>query len=183
MSLIEVDENSYVDVEFADEYFSTSLTAEKWENTDEETKEKALIQATKRIDMQKFAGFTVSRYFEVIDSYNQPFLQSRLGDLEDQKLAFPRVFEYRGRDLYQKEVPTEVKEATCEEALALLKHLDNASKRDERIKQGLIRYRVGDAEEQYSEDLAKRMQGKVELLSDMAIQLLSKYLRGSVKMS
>ena len=90
-STITVGENSYIDIEEADEYFSGRLHAESWSGSDSETKEKALKQATREIDRQPLKG--------------------RKTDTT-QTLAFPRYPEM--------EVPGAVKDACCEVALALL---------------------------------------------------------------
>ncbi len=88
---ITVGENSYIDIEEADEYFSGRLHAESWSGADSETKEKALRQATKEIDRQPMKGRKTT---------------------DNQALAFPRYPDT--------EAPEAVKEACCEVALALL---------------------------------------------------------------
>lgn len=88
---ITVGENSYIDIDGADEYFAGRLHVESWSGADSETKEKALRQATRSIDRMPLRG--------------------RKTDLH-QPLAFPR---YPGT-----EIPEAVQEACCEEALALL---------------------------------------------------------------
>ena len=88
---ITVGENSYIDIEEADEYFAGRLHAESWGQADDETKEKALKQATREIDRQPLKG----RKTET-----------------SQTLAFPRYPD--------SEVPETVKDACCEVALALL---------------------------------------------------------------
>ncbi len=82
---------SYCTIEYADEYFENRLHAESWGQADDETKEKALRQATKAIDRQPLSG--------------------RKADTA-QTLAFPRHPDA--------EIPEAVKEACCEIALALL---------------------------------------------------------------
>jgi hypothetical protein len=88
---ITVGENSYIDIEEADEYFAGRLHAESWSGADSETKEKALRQATREIDRQQLRGRKVN---------------------SGQALAFPRYPDA--------ELPKAVKEACCEVALALL---------------------------------------------------------------
>ena len=88
---ITVGENSYIDIEEADEYFTGRLHAERWGETSDADKEKALRQATKEIDRQLLKGRKAT---------------------ETQELAFPRYPDT--------EVPEAVKEACCEIALALL---------------------------------------------------------------
>jgi len=88
---ITVGENSYIDIEEADEYFTGRLHAESWGETDNSTKEAALKQATRTIDRQLLKGRKAT---------------------DTQELAFPRYPD--------EEVPETVKEACCEIALALL---------------------------------------------------------------
>ena len=88
---ITVGENSYIDIDEANEYFSGRLHAESWSGADSETKEKALKQATRAIDRQLLKGRKTN---------------------PEQELAFPRYPDT--------EVPEAVKEACCEEALTML---------------------------------------------------------------
>ena len=88
---ITVGENSYIDIEEANEYFSGRLHADIWRETDNSTKEAALKQATRTIDRQLLKGRKAT---------------------DIQELAFPRYPDT--------EVPEAVKEACCEIALALL---------------------------------------------------------------
>ena len=88
---ITVGENSYIDIGGADEYFENRLHAERWGETSDADKEKALRQATKEIDRQLLKGRKAT---------------------DTQELAFPRYPDT--------EIPEAVKEACCEVALALL---------------------------------------------------------------
>ena len=88
---ITVGENSYIDINGADEYFAGRLHAESWGETSDADKEKALKQATREIDRQPLTGRKAT---------------------DTQALAFPRYPDA--------EIPEAVKEACCEVALALL---------------------------------------------------------------
>ena len=90
-STITVGENSYIDIEEANEYFAGRLYAERWGETSDADKERALRQATKEIDRQLLKGRKAT---------------------DTQELACPRYPD--------EEVPETVKEACCEIALALL---------------------------------------------------------------
>ena len=81
----------YCTIEYAEEYFKNRLHAERWGETSDADKEKALRQATKEIDRQLLKGRKAT---------------------DTQELAFPRHPDT--------EVPEAVKEACCEIALALL---------------------------------------------------------------
>lgn len=82
---------SYCTIEEANEYFAGRLHAERWGETSDADKEKALRQATKEIDRQLLKGRKAT---------------------DTQELAFPRYPDT--------EIPEAVKEACCEIALALL---------------------------------------------------------------
>lgn len=86
---------SYADISFADEHFSERYGADEWTETSETNKNKLLKTATMIIDQLNFAGDKAD---------------------EDQELEFPR-----GTDTV---VPTMIKKACCEIALALLSGSD-----------------------------------------------------------
>lgn len=93
--------NSYVTLVEADAHFDARLDATDWSGATDDTKNRALIQATQRLDQQRFKG--------------------RRED-EDQALAFPRVgtFDRDGYAYDSDTIPTPVKRAQMELALAML---------------------------------------------------------------
>ena len=140
---ITVGENSYIDIEEADEYFAGRLHAESWGQADSETKEKALKQATRQIDRQPLRG--------------------RKSDRE-QTLAFPRYPDT--------EIPKEVQEACCEEALAILE--SGNSQRRKLQQEGVQSFSLGNMSESYTAGAGKG------LLSQEAKELLKPWLIGAV---
>jgi hypothetical protein len=142
-STITVGENSYIDIEEADEYFSGRLHAESWGQADDVTKDKALRQATKTIDRQLLRGRKTNR---------------------DQTLAFPRYPDT--------EVPEIVKEACCEEALALLER--GNSQRRKLQQEGVQSFALGNMSETYAPGAGRG------LLSQEAKELLRPWLLGAV---
>ena len=134
---------SYCTIEYADEYFRSRLHAESWEQADESTKEKALKQATKIIDRQLLRGRKTN---------------------PEQELAFPRHPDT--------EVPEAVKEACCEEALAILE--SGNSQRRRLQQEGVQSFSLGNMSETY---VAGAGRG---LLSQEAKELLRPWLLGSV---
>jgi len=134
---------SYCTIEYADEYFKNRLHAESWGQTDESTKEKALKQATKIIDRQPLRGRKTN---------------------PEQELAFPRYPDT--------EVPAAVKEACCEEALAMLER--GNSQRRKLQQEGVQSFALGNMSETY---VAGAGRG---LLSQEAKELLRLWLLGSV---
>ncbi len=140
---ITVGENSYIDIDGADEYFAGRLHAESWSGADSETKEKALRQATREIDRQPLTGRKAA---------------------DDQALAFPRYPDT--------EAPEAVKEACCEEALALLERGNNQRRKLQQ--EGVESFTIGDLREAYSPGAG------TGLLSPEARDLLRRWLAGAV---
>jgi hypothetical protein len=94
--------NSYVTVAEADTYFDGRLYATAWtEDATEDDKIKALITATDRLDREDYYGYRWE---------------------EDQRLKWPRsgVATDDGVEIAFDEIPRQLKDATCELALALL---------------------------------------------------------------
>jgi hypothetical protein len=91
----------YGTLEEADNYFSTMLEGQRWLYTERLKRLQALVSATKRIDRLNFVGDKAD---------------------EDQQLQFPR-----GTDTA---VPVDIRQATFELALALLKGVDPDTEAD-----------------------------------------------------
>lgn len=134
---------SYCTVEYANEYFKNRLHAESWSGADSETKEKALRQATRAIDRQPLRGRKTN---------------------PEQELAFPRH--------QDTEVPEAVKEACCEEALALLE--SGNSQRRKLQQEGVQSFSLGNMSETFAAGAGKG------LLSQEAKELLRPWLIGAV---
>lgn len=134
---------SYCTIEYADEYFKNRLHAESWSGADSETKEKALRQATRSIDRMPLRG--------------------RKTDLH-QPLAFPRYPDT--------EIPEAVKEACCEEALAILE--SGNSQRRKLQREGVQSFTLGNMSETYIAGAGRGM------LSQEAKELLRPWLIGAV---
>lgn len=103
--------NSYVSVEEADAYFAARLQTGPWDALadDEEGKKRALIAATRRLDQEQFRGRPA-----------KPLVGSA-GSGPKQALKWPRWATLDDDTaLDTAEIPGIVKDATCEEALALL---------------------------------------------------------------
>ena len=140
---ITVGENSYIDIEEANEYFAGRLHAESWGQADDSTKEKALKQATKIIDRQRLNGRKTN---------------------PSQPLAFPRYPDA--------ETPQNVKEACCEEALAILE--SGNSQRRKLQQEGVQSFSLGNMSETYAPGAGKG------ILSQEAKELLQPWLLGGV---
>ena len=137
---------SYCTIEYADEYFAGRLYAGSWFEADDSTKEKALKQATKAIDRQPLRGRKAT---------------------DEQELAFPRHPDT--------EVPEAVKEACCEEALALLER--GNSQRRKLQQEGVQSFALGNMSETYAAGTGKG------LLSQEAKEILRPWLLGAVNVT
>lgn len=137
--------SAYVSIEQAQEYFESRLHAGAWAEAAEPEKEKALIMAAKAIDRQPLRGRKMD---------------------PSQALAFPRYPDT--------EVPEAVKEACCEEALALL---GGNSQRRKLQQEGVISVTVGSVSETYATAGAA---GGLGLRSLEAKELLRPWLLGAV---
>lgn len=93
-----VDANSYVDLEFADNYFYTRSVS-TWETLANSEKEKLLISATDYVD--------------------NVFTWNGLREFENQSLRFPRkqVYDYEGFEI--KGIPSCLKSVICDVAILL----------------------------------------------------------------
>jgi RNase P subunit RPR2 len=137
---------SYVNLAEANEYFSDRLHADAWAEAADADKEKALAMATKAIDRQPLKG--------------------RKTDLV-QEMAFPRYPDT--------EVPQAIKEACCEEALAILERGNSQRRRLQ--KEGVQSFTLGNMSETYAPGSGKG------LLSQEAKELLRPWLIGAVNIT
>lgn len=147
--------NTFCTIEYAEEYFGGKVFAEEWDNATAETKERALKEATRRINRLKFKG-----------------LKADSGQVLEFPRQFPQVSSYTFGYVEQSDIPDEVKAATCEEALAILKYGNSA--RTKAQEQNVVSVSFGDASETY----AKGSFGKMH--SKEAYELLKPYVVGAV---
>jgi hypothetical protein len=137
---------SYVSLAEANEYFSSRLHADAWAEASDADKEKALAMAAKAIDRQPLKGKKTDA---------------------GQILAFPRYPD--------EEIPEAVKEACCEEALAILE--SGNSQRRKLQKEGVQSLTLGNMSETYAAGAGKG------LLSQEAKELLQPWLIGAVNIT
>ncbi len=91
--MLEIYKNSYVTLDEANQYFEEKLKADFWSELDKTVQEKALITASRQIDIQPFLGIKAD---------------------PKQYMSFPRII--RGK---RYEVLYRVKAAVCEQVLGL----------------------------------------------------------------
>ncbi len=133
----------YVSLAEANEYFSNRLHVDAWAEASDADKDKALAMAAKAIDRQPLRG--------------------RKTD-PAQEVAFPRYPDT--------EIPKEVQEACCEEALALLERSN--SQRRKLQQEGVQSFTLGNMSETYAPGAGRG------LLSQEAKELLRPWLLGAV---
>lgn len=166
---LQVGVNSYLDVASADAYFSDRLGAEAWDALTDAQKAQALVTATRRLERLPYVGAKKD---------------------QAQALAFPRCYPPTGLPippaqnsfddpLYagwycESDVPQAIKDAVCEEALALVSI--GKSQRLELIAQGVKSFSLG----RLSETFGAAPKGLGGLLSLEARELLRPYVAGAV---
>jgi hypothetical protein len=167
---VTVGENSYITVTDADVYFNERLFPDAWLSATVDQKAQSLIMATKKIDRQYIRGIKA--------------------DLE-QTLEFPRSIYSNSRGINpfynplktsiqttpgwitETEASQEVKDATCEEAIAILQAGASAQKRIQLQQQGVKSFSLGNLSETFTGGVTGQ-----KLLSIEATQLLQPYLSG-----
>lgn len=147
--------NTFCTIEYAEEYFGSKVFADVWNEADATTQEKALKEATRRINRLKFKG-----------------LKADSGQVLEFPRQFPQVSECIFGYVKQENIPDEVKAATCEEALAILKY--GKSARVKAQEQNVVSVKIGDVSETYE----KGSLGKI--YSYEAYELLKPYIVGAV---
>jgi len=161
-SVIEVGENSYIDIDDADSYFATKYGAEAWADLSDETKDKLLITATQKIDNLTLKG----RKFVYTQTLNFPRYICVDRELQQAYIGSPGINDGT--------IPIQVEKATCEEALALLN--TEATKRRELQEQGVTGFTIGKLSETFSGNISSS-----SLLSTEAKNLLKAWIAGKVR--
>jgi hypothetical protein len=100
---------SYLEVADANTYFADRLHSEVWDSASSEDRDKALKTATQAIERLRFHGQRHAVYAAVQAGGDETAILSAVAS---QPLEFPRDAD--------EEVPQEILDAVCEEALALL---------------------------------------------------------------
>ena len=167
--------NSYLSLAEAQAYFAARLRSEAWETASDADKEKALLTACRRIEAHRLRvhrrpyGYP----YDLPNALDRPADPLAPAD-PDQALSFPRQ-----RDLDRSgafAIPDQVKQAQCEEALALLASGAEQERRRGLQAAGVKSFTVDGLSESYESGAADRM-----LISAEARSLLSPFIdRGGV---
>lgn len=165
--------NSYISLTDAESYFTERLYSDAWNNAPADDKAKALIMATKKIDRQPITGRKavfdqVLEFPRSIYSYNKNYLVNSYFITQEGHKYISNSQGWMTED----SVSDNVKNAVCEEALALLEYGNN--KRIKLQRQGVKSFNLGSMSESYSGST-------IRLLSQEAKEFLQPYIAGSVE--
>lgn len=131
---------SYVDLDFAEEYFGNRQSGAVWrDEPDEQKKIRALLEATERLDSLNFIGMRWQ--------FQQALEWPRLtGVNKNQSIFWPRIginlglYDLRGRYFNVNEIPLPVRKAQCEIAQVILVE----SRSDQFDDGGISSFAIGD---------------------------------------
>jgi hypothetical protein len=170
-----VGSNSYINREDADAYFADITTSPAWDSADDAAKDGALVQATRRIDRLDFVG-TKADPAQLLQ-FPRCYPVGVYADLDPVDLLPDEglLASTRDRTEYEceEEVPTQVLDAVCEEAAAILAGASSpqADMRSRLQRQGVTSARIGSAAETYDGTGRKQMLRSLE-----AYDLLDEYM-------
>lgn len=109
-------DNCYVTLAQADTYFTNTLRVDDWQAHGEAKRERALIQATQRIE--QLGGPQADP-----DSPKRPLFSGAPYDADTQVLHFPRSTDKT--DAGALTIPKALRDAVCEQAMWLLERIDS----------------------------------------------------------
>lgn len=160
--------NSYIDVLAAQVYFDNRLYSDAWDNASDNDKAKGLIMASKKLDRLPIKGVKAN-YLQAMEFPRALETDYRYW----QYMSLTIDAHFYGYWYVEPEVTQNVKNAVCEEALALLK---GVPKRVELQRQGVKSFNINGVSENYGS--GKNML----LLSQEAKEFMEPYL-GSVSLA
>jgi hypothetical protein len=153
--------NSYISVADADDYFAAHLESSFWAISTTK-KQAALVQATNRIDREKFGGQLTQRNVQKLQ-FPRSYVLSR-----DAAMVNPDFSDATNGFYFRSPttIPAEVEQATCEMALYYLKQIGGEFTVDDNDLETLTNYKVGPL------DLAIKDGIKADRLPTRVAQLL-----------
>lgn len=156
--------NSYIDVAEAQKYFDNRLYNDVWNNASLDNQTRALIMASKKIDRLPVKGVKAN-YQQALE-----FPRALMTDYRYwQYMSLTINVLYNGYWYVEPEVTQPVKDAVCEEALALL---NGTPKRLQLQRQGVKSFNMGGMSENYGSGT------QLLLISKEAEELMQPYLGG-----
>ncbi len=148
--------NSYLSLEAANAYFAERLRAEAWSAASDEDKGKALLTACRRIESLRLQVHRRPYLYpgEPVDSLDRRY--DWLAPLNpDQALSFPRRRDQDHSGAYV--IPQPVRDAQCEEALALLAQGAESERRRALQAAGVTGFSVDGLSESYEAGAARQL--------------------------
>lgn len=141
--------NSYVAVEFADDYFTAHLQHSKWDTLSTLDKQRALVMATQRLDVEWYMGLTTTQ--------TQHLIWPR-------RVVISRDMNHVGSgfilDPYT--IPKYLQWATCEQALVYIDIMNSEYMVEDNDLETLTSYKIGPMDIKIKPGLkADRIHGKV----------------------
>lgn len=173
----EVGVNSYISVADADAYFADRLGSGAWSGPD---KQKVLMAATRAVERLTFVGTRK----EALQSLQFPRCYTVPSSPRTPSLATDGLSGYFSgtptREECETEVPKAVKDAVCEEALAILESAGDAQAelRGKLQRQGVTSIKIGSTSESYGHTPRSVSALLTDLTSGEAEALLFPYLSG-----
>ncbi len=161
--------NSYVTLEEAAAYFGARLHADAWAGASESDREKALLQACRRIERSRPLVNRRPYGYPTVPAESLVY-DSLAPSNPNQALSFPRKKDRNSSGDYA--IPQPVKDAQCEEALALLALGAEQERRAALQAAGVTSFSVDGLSETYAAGASQH-----PLLSAEARALLAPYLR------
>ena len=150
--------NSYVDLTEFNQYIDDRANASSLSTQSDDNKTRALLQATREIDLCKYSG---TKYYTGHSDDGDPI----------QALAFPRGYMFANNGTY---IPREVKNAQCEQALQILKL--STQKQDSDDNDNLASFSRGGVSASFKEKTSKNQDQK--RLAPKALHYLRDHLVG-----
>lgn len=173
--------NTYVTLAEAEDYLAERLGVAAWDAADTGDRSRALKAAARAIDSMSLRGRRVDdeQAMEFPRAYWESFDRPRFTEEHERWSASIVGAGYT----YDEEVPQRVKDAQCEEALALLDAQAQTIDRRVLQQQGVTSVRIGDFQESYSVSTGVASVGSTvtgRLRSVEALALLRPYLAKTV---
>ena len=175
-----VSANSYQTLNEAEAYFASRLNSDAWDNATSGNKEKALLTACRHIESLRLRSQRLLGLLGAVAPGGAPSglmtRQMSLSDLDrvclyNQALAFPRIRDVGPAGSGTYAIPVHVKEAQCEEAIALLEYGSEHSKRMQMQAGGVTGFSVDGLSETYGDATSRS-----PVISARARQLLARYV-------
>ena len=155
---------AYISYTDAETYFASRFDSDIWDDATETNQKKALIAASKKLNLLRYKGYKAEN---------------------DQTLEFPRylhpnylskhtytdainLVSINGKQFIYLDIPTELEEACCEEAITLLEFASDVHLKNQLL--GIKSVKIGGESAEYTPT-------NTELLSPTALKLVDKYLQ------